>query len=147
MVAVVQLFNLVLNTGIIPTDWSIGIVVPLYKNKGSFDDPDNYRGITLLSCLGKLFTAAINARLTSYLESIGILGDEQAGFRAGCSTLDHIFVLHSLIEVYLSSRKRLFCAFVDYKKAFDLVDRASLWSKLIANGINGKINLCSVQPL
>ena len=94
MVAVVQLFNLVLNTGIIPTDWSIGSVVPLYKNKGSFDDPDNYRGITLLSCLGKLFTAAINARHTSYLESIGILGDEQAGFRAGCSTLDHIFVLH-----------------------------------------------------
>ena len=94
MVAVVQLSNLVLNTEIIPTDWSIGIVVPLYKNKGSFDDPDNYRGITLLSCLGKLFTAAINARLTSYLESIGILGDEQAGFRGGCSTLDHIFVLH-----------------------------------------------------
>ena len=68
---IVQLFNLVLNTGIVPTDWCIGIVVPLYKNKGSIDDPDNYRGITLLSCLGKLFTAAINARLTSYLENTG----------------------------------------------------------------------------
>ena len=47
--------------------------------------------------------------------------------------------MHSLIDLYLSQKKRLYCAFVDYKKAFDLVDRSSLWSKLIANNINGKI--------
>ena len=103
------------------------------------DDPDNYRGITLLSCLGKLFTAVIDSRLTAYLEKAGMLGDEQAGFRAGYSTIDHVFVLHCLIDLYLSQRKRLYCAFVDYKKAFDLVDRASLWSKLISSNINGKI--------
>ena len=139
MSLVVKLFNLVLNTGFIPTNWCIGIIVPLYKNKGSVDDPDNYRGITLLSCLGKLFTAVIDSRLTAYLEKAGMLGDEQAGFRAGYSTIDHVFVLHCLIDLYLSQRKRLYCAFVDYKKAFDLVDRASLWSKLISSNINGKI--------
>ena len=41
----------------------MGTIIPLYKNKGSRMDPDNYRGITLLSCVGKLFTAAINERL------------------------------------------------------------------------------------
>ena len=76
----VKLFNLVLITGIVPTDWCIGIIVPLFKNKGSIDDPHNYRGITLLSCLGKLFTSVIDARLTAYLESTWVLGDEQAGF-------------------------------------------------------------------
>ena len=122
-----------------PTDWCIGIIVPLFKNKGSIDDPDNYRGITLLSCLGKLFTSAIDARLTAYLESTGVIGDEQAGFRKGFSTIDHVFVMHSLIDLYLAQKKRLYCAFVDYKKAFDLVDRSSLWSKFITNNINGKI--------
>ena len=81
----------------------------------SIDDPNNYRDITLLSCIGKLFTAAINARLTHYLESVGILEDEQAGFRPGHSTIDHAFVLHSLMELYLSKGKRLYCAFVDYQ--------------------------------
>ena len=105
------------------------------KNKGSIDDPDNnyYRGITLLSCLGKLFTSTINTRLTEFIKCSGSLGEEHAGFR-GYSTSDHIVVLSSLIEL-LSRRKRLYCAFVDYKKAFDLIDRASLWSKLLLNGI------------
>jgi len=68
-----------------------------------------------------------------------MLGEEQAGFREGYSTNDHIFTLSSLIELYLHRQKRLYCAFIDYKKAFDLVDRASLWSKLLSSGINGKI--------
>ena len=135
---VVQMFNTVLETSIVPTTWCIGMIQPLYK-KGPTNDPDNYRGITLLSCLGKLFTACINYRLSSFLDSCGALGEEQAGFRDGYCTLDHIFVLHSVIDLYLSNRKRVYCAFVDYKKAFDLVDRSSLWSKLIAHGVNGKV--------
>ena len=110
-----------------------------FTKKGSIDDPDNYRGITLLSCIGKLFTASINARLTTYLDEASIIGEEQAGFREGYSTLDHIFVLHSLVELYFSRCKRLYCAFIDYKKAFDLVDRSSLWSKLISCDINGNM--------
>ena len=128
-----------LNTGIVPYDWCVGIIQPLYKNKGLKNDPDNYRGITLLSCLGKLFTAAINDRLTLYLEGAGVIGEEQAGFIEGYSTVDHIFVLHSLIDFYLFGHQRLYCAFVDFKKAFDLVNRSLLWHKLIANKINGNV--------
>ena len=64
------------------------------------NDPDNYRGITVLSCFGKLFTSVINDRIYSFLETSGILGTEQSGFRKGHSTIDHVFALHCLIDVY-----------------------------------------------
>ena len=136
---IVKLFNIVLNTGIMPEEWCIGMIMPLYKNKGSPKDPDNYRGITLLSCIGKLFTSVINNRLTHYIDATGSMGDEQAGFRHGYSTMDHIFTLHAIINMYLYKGKRVYCAFIDYRKAFDFVDRSSLWCKLLGMGINGKI--------
>ena len=92
-----------------------------------------------MSCVGKLFTAVLNDRVTSFIESLGLLGEEQAGFRSGYSTMDHIFSLHAIFDWYLKRRKRVYTAFVDYKKAFDLIDRSSLWLKLIDNGINGKL--------
>ena len=136
---ITNLFNLILDSGVIPTNWCLGIIIPLYKNKGSVNDPDNYRGITLLSCLSKLFTSALNNIITIFLERFDSIGEEQAGFRAGYSTMDHVFVLNSIIDIYLQKRKRVYCAFIDYKKAFDQVDRSSLWSKLISHGINGKL--------
>jgi len=139
MEIIVKLFNIVLESGVIPSEWCIGMINPIYKNKGSMDEADNYRGITLLSCVGKLFTACLNSRLSYYLEATGTLGEEQAGFRENYSTTDHTFVLHALIDLYLHRKKRLYCAFVDYKKAFDLIDRSSLWSKLIGCGINGNV--------
>ena len=131
----VNFFNLILSSGLKPDEWCIGSILPLYKNKGDINNPDNYRGITLLSCIGKLFTTVINSRLTKYLDAVGCIGEEQAGFREGYSTIDHIFTLHAIIDMYLSKNKKLFCAFIDYRKAFDFVDRCSLWSKLIAVGI------------
>ena len=122
----------------LPECWCIGAIVPIHK-KGSLNDPDNYRPITLLSCLGKIFTSIINARLNLYLECAGYIGDEQAGFRRSHSTSDHIFALHLIISIYKAKNKRLFAAFIDLKKAFDFVDRAILWRKVMAMNINGKI--------
>ena len=79
-----------------------------------------YRGITLLSCIGKLFTYCLNHRLCSYIECQQIIGNEQAGFRSGHSTIDHIFALHTLIDLYLNKKKRLYGALIDYKKEFDV---------------------------
>ena len=138
----VVLFNIILNSGIVPTAWCISLIKPLYKNKGPRDDVNNYRGISLISCIGKLFTALINQRLEEYINKNQILGEEQAGFRSNYSTMDHIFVLNSIIDLYLNKikgKKRLFCAFIDYEKAFDLVDRVSLWSKLLNYKVNGKL--------
>ena len=65
----VNLFNLVFDTGIIPEAWSVGKIIPIYKQKGDKSDPSNYRPITLLSCMGKLFTSVINNRLQSFAEN------------------------------------------------------------------------------
>ena len=132
-------FNLILESGVIPDIWCKGLIMPLYKKKGDRIDPNNYRGITLLSCLGKLFTSCLNSRISHFLFSNGKIGYEQAGFRPEFSTLDHIFSLHAIIEYYKCKNRRVYCAFVDYSKAFDMVDRTALWSKMLAEGINGKI--------
>ena len=95
----VRIFNLILNTGIIPENWVEGLIMPIYKNKGDSMLPENYRPITLLSCMGKLFTAILNERLTLFLDENRILLENQAGFRKHYSTSDHIFVLHSLFEL------------------------------------------------
>ena len=92
-----------------------------------------------MSCLGKVFTSIINSRLKLYLECAGYIGDEQAGFRRGHSTNDHIFTLHAIIALYKSRKKKLFAALVDLKKAFDFVDRSILWQKVLAMNINGKV--------
>ena len=145
----VKLFNVILKTGIIPNEWSISFISPIYKNKGEKNDPNNYRGISIISCLGKLFSALINERLTKFVDINEIIGEEQAGFRSGYSTQDHVFTLHAIIETYLNinkiskksknKNKKLYCAFIDYQKAFDLVDRSCLWVKLLACNIKGKI--------
>ena len=64
----------------------------------SVADINNYKRITILSCLGKLFTTLPSNRLNKYLDSMNMIG-EQTGFRKGYSTLDHIFVFKGLIDV------------------------------------------------
>ena len=115
----VDLFNRVLNSGQIPESWTIGMIMPIYKNKGDKGEFDNYRGITILSCLGKLFTSVINARLNRYSNEVNLLNENQTGFRKGYSTLDHIFLLKNIIDILVNQcKQKLFCAFVDYKKSF-----------------------------
>ena len=132
------LFNTIFSNGYFPQDWSLGEIIPLHK-KGSINNVDNYRGITLLSTLGKLFTRILNNRLTGWAEEYGIYVEAQAGFREAMGTTDHIFSLHGLISHYLNNNKKLFCAFIDFSKAFDYIVRDNLWYKLIKLGIRGNI--------
>ena len=100
-------------------------------------NPDNYRPITILSCFSKLFTAVLNARLTKYVDLNDILQENQAGFRY--STSDQIFSLHALIEILKARKMKLFCAFIDFRKAFDSVWRTGLWTQLLKSEIDGKL--------
>ena len=99
----------------------------------------NYRGITLLSCIGKLFTRILNNRLKNWAELYNVYVEAQAGFRSKMSTVDNIYVLHGLISHFIDNRAQLFCAFVDFTKAFDYIVRENLWYKLIKLGVRGKI--------
>ncbi|KAK3086335.1 hypothetical protein FSP39_017010 [Pinctada imbricata] len=133
-----KLFNLIFDTGIFPEAWSSGCIVPIYK-KGNVNEPTNYRGITIISCLGKLFTSVLCNRILDWDREYNLITDAQFGFKPGHSTVDAIFVLQSLINRTLKKKGRLYCCFVDYKKAFDYVNRSSLWDKLIKLGIRERI--------
>ena len=135
----VLLFNMVLKRGVIPDVWAVGVISPIYKGKGNRKMSDNYRGITILSCFGKLFTSILNERINIFLNDNDLLGVEQSGFRAGHSCIDQVYALHSLIDLYLKNKKRLYCTFIDYKKAFDNVQRNLLWDKLLQSGISGNV--------
>lgn len=133
------LFNVIFDSGIIPSSWAIGSVVPLYKNKGDKHSTDNYRGITLLSCLGKLFTSILNGRLTEFDNKYHIIKESQAGFRQAYSTTDHLFTLRTAVDFYLNEGKKVYCCFVDYRKAFDNIWRPGLFKKMIDVGVGGKM--------
>ncbi len=74
-------------------------------NRGCLSEK-NYYGTTLLSCLGKLFTSIIYGILTKFSNRRNIAKEIQAGFRQGYSTLDHIFLLKSIIDLFLWRRKK-----------------------------------------
>ena len=102
-----KLFNVVLDTDIIPDSWSIGIIKPIYKNKGDPKCAENYRPKTILSCFGKLLTLIINNRLNAYAEKHDTIDWCQAGFRRGFSTPDYLFILKSLIALMQSQKKKV----------------------------------------
>ena len=135
---ILKLFNVIFNTGCFPQNWAVGEIIPIHK-KGDKNDPQNYRGITLLSCIGKLFTSIINARLNKWAEINDIFCEQQYGFREARSTTDCLFIVHGLIEHFLNMSKTLYCGFIDLKRAFDGVNRRALWFKLNKNNISTKI--------
>ena len=135
----ISIFNLILDTGIIPDSWLEGVIRLIYKRNGEPQQPENYRPVTILSCFGKLFTAILNLRLNNFLQFYNILEEDQAGFCAGYSATEQTFTLHTLIEILKMKNKKTFCSFIDFSKAFDSVWRIGLWMKLLGNGIQGKI--------
>ena len=132
----IKLFNQIFDSGIFPETWAAGLIVPIFKKKGSSSDPNNYRGITLISCLAKFFTGVLNNRLKVVGDKI--ISQIQAGFRPGYSTLDHVFVLMCIITLFKNHKKSIILAFIDYQKAFDTIWRAELWRKLIKEGVGGR---------
>ena len=124
-----------------PESLKDGIIIPVHKNGSPFG-PNNYRGITLSSFLGKLFCHVINNRISSELDKRSFLNHEQAGFCKNYRTSAHMFVLRTTVDKYVLNSKngsKLFACFIDLKKAFDTVWRDGLFLKLQHAGINGKI--------
>jgi hypothetical protein len=133
-----KLFNKLYATGTYPKTWSEAIIHPIHK-KGDIDVPDNYRGISLLNIISKIYSRILNKRLIDWLVQNNKIHESQAGFRKGYCTVDHIFTLSAIVNKKLSYHKRLYVAFIDFRKAFDSVIRTKLWNIVRKNGINGKM--------
>ena len=131
----VQLFGTVFHSGFFPQCWNDGYISPIFK-AGPTDDPNNYRGITINSCLGKFFTLVLNTRLTDFLENNNAIRPNQIGFRAAYRTADHIFVIKTIMDSYFKKGKKLYACFVDFRKAYDSVWRNGLFYKLMKLGIS-----------
>ena len=133
-----ELFQLIWDSEYIPERWGEGMIISLFK-KGDREDPGNYRGITLLNVVGKLFNKVLNYRLLQWLEEHNKLSESQAGFRFDRSCVDNIFILNEVIQGRLQEGKKTFCFFLDIKKAYDTVWRDGLWYKMWEMGIQGKL--------
>ena len=114
-------------------------VTPIYKS-GNRQDPTNYRGICINSCLGNLLTSILNHRLKTFLIEQDILHEAQIGFLPGNRTSDHIFTMRTLIGKYVKqvSRGKLYTCFIDFRKAFDSIWHDGLLYKLLTYNIGGK---------
>ena len=121
------------STGVIPTDWKMGHIVPIWKGKGDTRDCNNYRGVTLLSVPGKVFARILLNRVRQQL--LAHQRPEQSGFTPKRSTVDRILALRLLIERRREFDRGLLAAYIDFKKAFDSVSRESLWRILELRGI------------
>lgn len=119
----------------IPAEWKEGYLIKLPK-KGDLSNCSNYRGITLLSIPGKVFNRILLNRMKDIVGTQ--LRDQQAGFRKERSCTDQIATLRVIIEQSLEWNSPLHVNFIDYEKAFDSVDRESLWCLLRHYGIPEK---------
>ena len=128
-----RLFNIIFLKGIYPASWSEGVIAPIHK-KGSLDETNNYRGITLINTLSKIYSHILNNRLLNWASENNKISDCQFGFQKNKSTIDCIFIFHSIISKILDNKEKLYCCFIDYQKAFDSVNRSFLWQKLLRNG-------------
>jgi len=121
-------------SGRVPAYWRDGIIIPLYKGKGSEADCSSYRPISLLSVPGKIFESVLLGRLKLLLTERR--RPEQSGFTAGRSAADSFLTLRLLSELLYQFQRPLHVAYyVDLKLALDSFDRSALWQALRGVGI------------
>ena len=89
-----QLFSVIWREETVPKQWRVGLIV----KKGDREDPGNYRGITLLSVVGKVFCKILNNRLVQCLDKGGALHEGQAGFRVNRSCVDNVYTLNEIVQ-------------------------------------------------
>jgi hypothetical protein len=133
-------FNSLFQMGEYYSHWETSIMHTIFKFKGEKNSPDNYRGIALAPILSKVYSKLLYTRLQRWALAHNKITHLQAGFRPGYCTVDNIFVLDHLVKKYLSRRNgRLYCAFIDFQKAFDTVNRQKLWARLWELGCSTKM--------
>jgi Reverse transcriptase (RNA-dependent DNA polymerase) len=125
--------NIVFAAERIPLGWREGVVVSLHK-AGDATECVNYRGLTLLPALNKLFCLLLAARLGATVP----LHDQQYAFRKRRGTLNALFNLSNVVRERIKAKLPTFAFFLDAEKAYDSVDHDALLDRLVAKGVTGR---------
>ena len=133
LVKLEDLFNKILEERVIPSCWKEAKIIILHK-KGDKQDMKNYRPISLLSHLYKLFTRILQTRLLSILDRYQ--PREQAGFRKGFSSIDHLHALNNIIAASNEFNLEINVGYIDFEKAFDSVEHEAFLGTLTNIGVN-----------
>uniref|UniRef100_T2M7Y8 Man(5)GlcNAc(2)-PP-dolichol translocation protein RFT1 n=1 Tax=Hydra vulgaris TaxID=6087 RepID=T2M7Y8_HYDVU len=134
-----KLFNKFFTESCFPACWKMASVVPIFKNSGENSDPSNYRPISLLSVISKVFEFLVHKFLTSHLESNKLLSDNQCGFRSSRSTADLLTAVTERFYCALDGGGEARAIALDISKAFDKAWHAGLLHKLASYGVSGKV--------
>ena len=110
-----RIFVIMWKSKTIPQEWADATLIPVYKRKGPQDECDSYRGISLLSVPGKLFTRVLLSRIQEALK--GKISERQC-LQSGRSTTDAIFTIRQLLEKARETNTPFYACFVDLKKSF-----------------------------
>ena len=129
-----QFYNDIWDCGTVPKDWKQATVISLYKGKGLDTDPANYRPKSLLNSIYKVFASMLQIRLSNIHE--GHLRETQYGFRAHRGTTHPLFILRRAMEWSEMTANPLYFLFLDWKQAFDSVDRIAMLVALKRFGIS-----------
>ena len=134
-----ELFNKMVEQDLFLKSLKIAKIVPLFKD-GSKSDIGNYRPISLLPVIGKLFEKIIHRRIISFFAKHSILSNRQLGFLGKRSTVDAIIETFDKIISHQCKKTEFHCTLLDLSKAFDTVDHAILLEKCQKLGLRGKIH-------
>ena len=134
----VSIYNKLFENAQYPDSWALGYIIPIFKG-GNSKSAKNYRGITINNILAKIYSQILLNRLTAWTEKDNKISNCQFGYQKGKSTVDCIFILHSIIAKTLSSGQKLYTVFIDYEKCYDKINRQFLWQKLIAENVSSKV--------
>ena len=134
--ALLAILNVIFTHSKYPCQWTTNYLKTIFK-KGDTSDPNNYRGLAIGSCIGKLYSSILLGRLEKFATTYKIIPPQQIGFKRGFRTADHVYLLKTLIDKALRSKGKLYAAFIDFKKAYDTVNRAKLLKKLQEIGLSG----------
>ena len=115
-----------------PDQWITNVIIPLPK-KGDLSLMTNYRGISLMSIAAKVYNRILLDRIRPHVDPM--LRNNQAGFRPGRSCAQQIHILRRIMEGFKEYQLPLIVTFVDFKKAFDSINRSMMFSILRHYGI------------
>jgi hypothetical protein len=138
-----KLFTLTVKHGF-PKPWTQSLIFPIFKN-GDRNIPSNYRTIMISLILANLYGIVLEKKISLWLEIHGKRDKGQDKFRIYHSIVDHLVTFRIIAKEFLNTKTNLFCCFVDFRKAFDMVPRKHLWNRLEEKKVSIELRAIAIR--